>query len=412
MDNQTSVKRSRMEALPALLITIAGACILYAIMTAAAPLVANNTIISDFGTMLAGCMQGIIPEQVHWFFADMSETTFIASAPASIGLVVGALIAARLEVKGSRWAGTGVDGNGAIYSGLTIASLASVALGIVFFGHVWPGFTGWIPTFAVLLIVQPLIIQFGASPAKLVTCVVLSTFLAFPVAYWLQLNVAAVLGVPLFVAVSIAVVIVTSICTVICYVLPWMKPEPKQEAPVALDGAEEPAQAHTAEPSVITFFVNRVFGDIGELAITGSSISTVCMYIGAIVGWALNPLEPGYGAGNVPLLIASQIIVAALAIFIYYPNWKSEPFVFSFPGVVFTSAIVGGTCTTGTMTDFIIAAPTILIGAVIFVPIINFIMKTAKFQGKYPAIILIQCGIFPMVILWALIVNHVILPLL
>lgn len=409
MDKQNSVTCPRREALPALIATVAGACILYAVMTAAAPLIADNAVITDFGTMLVGCMQGVIPEQVHWFFADMSETTFLASAPASVGLVVGALIAAHLEVKGSRMAGTGVDGNGAIYGRLTIASLASVALGIIFFGHVWPGFTGWIPTFAVLLVVQPLIIQFGATPSKLVTCIVLSTFTAFPVAYWLQLNVATPLGVPLFVAVSMAVVIVTSILTAVCNVLPWMKSEP---TPVPVADETQPTAKPAEKSSVMNFFINRAFGDIGELAVTGSSISTIGMYIGAIIAWFMNPLEPAYGAGNLPLLIASQIIVAAVAIFIYYPDWKSQPFVFSFPGVVFVSAIVGGYCATGTATDFIIAIPTIIIGAIIFVPIINFIMKTAKFQGKYPAIILIQCGIFPAVILWALLLNNAIVPML
>ena len=183
-----------------------------------------------------------------------------------------------------------------------------------------------------------------------------------------------------------------------------MDPEPKP-APTA--DASEPK-----EPSPATFFVNRVFGDIGELAITGSSISTVLMYTGAIVAWIMNPFEPAYGAGNLPLLIASQIIVAALAIFIYYPKWKRDGFIFTFAGVVFVSAIVGGYCATGTPADFIIAGTTILIGAVVFAPLIEAIMTLFKFNGSYPAIPLIQAGIFPLVTAWALLLNSVIVPVL
>lgn len=404
MTDQTGVQHSRTEVLPAFIGTVVGACALYFIMNAVQPMLAQNTLISDFGTMLAGCMAGLIPEQVHWFFADLTETTFIASLPASIGLVAGALIAAHLEVKGSPLAGTGVDGNGHIYGRLTLASVISVALGIVVFGNIFPGFTGWIPTFAVLLVVQPLIIQFGASPAKLVTCILLATFVTFPVAYLIIQNIVTPLAVPLFVGVSIAVAIVVPILNAVCKALPWMAPEPKP-APTADVSAP-------AEPSPTAFFLNRVFGDIGELAVTGSSISTVLMYAGAIFAWVMNPFEPAYGAGNLPLLLASQMIVAAVAIFIYYPKWKRDGFIFTFAGVVFTSAIVGGYCATGTPADFIIAGATILIGSVIFVPVIETVMKLFKFNGSYPAICLIQGGIFPMVTIWALLLNHVIVPTL
>ena len=406
MTTQTGVQHSRKEVLPAFIGTIVAACALYLIMSSVQPMLANNAFLTDFGTMLAGCMQGLIPDQVHWFFVNFTDTTFIASLPASIGLVVGALIAAHLEVAGSPLAGTGVDGNGRIYGRLTLASIAAVALSVVFFGRVYPGFTGWIPTFAVLLVVQPLIIQFGASPAKLITCILLSSFVTFPIAYLIIAHIVTPLGVPLFVGVSMAVAITVPILNAVCRLLPWMAPEPKPEPAAAADA---PAPA---EPSPTAFFINRVLGDIGELPITGSSISTVFMYIGAIIAWVLNPFEPAYGTGNLPLLIASQIIVAAVAIFIYYPKWKSEPFVFTFMGIVFVSAIVGGYAATGTPVDFIVAGLTIAIGAVVFVPIIGFIMRIAKFKGTYPALTLIQAGIFPMVTIWALILKHLIIPML
>ncbi len=404
MTTQSDMQNSRKEVLPAFIGTIVGACVLYAIMSALQPLLMSNLFITDFSTMLGGCMQGFIPEQIHWFFADITETTFIASLPASIGLVLGAMIAAHFEVKGSSCAGTGVDGNGRIYGRLVLASLVSIALGILIFGRCYPGFTGWIPTFAVLLVVQPLIIQFGASPAKLITCIILSTLATFPVAYLIIANVVTPLGVPLFVGVSISVVIVVPILNAICKSLPWMAPEP---VAMQIDDALTPT-----EQSPTVFFINRVFGDVGELAITGSSISTLFMYAGAIIAWFMNPLEPAYGAGNLPLLIASQIIVSALAIFIYYPRWKREPFVFTFAGIVFVSAVVGGYATTGTPADFIIAGLTIVIGSIIFVPLINWIMKVFKFDGSYPAIVLIQAGIFSLVTIWALLLNHVVLPLL
>lgn len=405
MDNNPGAQPSRKEVLPAFIGTIVAACAIYLAMTAALPLFEGNAVLPAFGDFLGGCIAGSPLSKLYWFFADLTETTFLASMPATVGLVIGSFIAAGLERAHSPHAGTGVDGNGRIFTKMFAAAVATVAIGILFFGNIWPGFVGWIPTFAALLVVQPLIIQFGASPAKLVTCVLLGTFATFPVAHLLIAHIVTPLGVPLFVGVSAAVTIVVPILAAICRALPWMADEPIEEEPQA----DAPAMV---KPSPTAFFVNRVLGDVGELSVYGSSIGTALMYVGAIVAWTLNPLEPAYGAGNLPLLIASQLICGALAVFIYYPNWKSKPFEFTFGGIVFTSAIVGGICATGTYVDFVVAGLTIVIGALVFVPIINTVLKVFKFDGRFPAIALIQLGIFPVVTAWALLLNHVIIPML
>lgn len=407
MDNQRGVQHSRREVLPAFIGTVAFAGILYAVMSTIQPTLVNNAFIPSFGEMLAGCMEGSALSQLQWFVADMSQSTFLASVPASILLIVGALIAAHLENIGSPLMGTGVDGNGHIYGRMTIASLISVGSGTLLFGRIFPGFTGWIPTFAVVLVVQPLITQFGASLPKLATCIVLSTLATFPVTYMIMNVVVSPLGVPLFVAVSLAVIVVAPTLAFICRALPWMKTTDVPAAPTSDSADATPAHV----PSPTNFFINRVLGDVGELAITGSSISTALMYAGVIIGWAMNPFEPAYGAGNLPLLLASQLCCGALAVFIYYPQWKSGGFQFTFAGVVFTSAIVGGFAATGTPVDFIVAVPTIIIGAIVFVPLIGAIMKAFRFNGSYPAIALIQLAISPLVVVWALLLMHVILPM-
>lgn len=406
MNKNSGAQHTRGEVLPALVCTIAGACLIYVAMTAALPLFANNAVLPGFLDFLGACIAGSPLAQIYWLFADFTETTFLASLPATIGLVVGVFIAAHLERTHSPHAGTGVDGNSGIFTRMFLSAVAAVVLGIVIFGHTWPGFVGWIPTFAALLVVQPLIIHFGASPAKLATCVLLGTIITFPIAHLLITYVVTPLGVPLFVGVSAAVTIVVPILAAICRALPWMAPEAKP-APENGEGADI-----SFTPSPFAFFINRVLGDIGELTVYGSSIGTALMYAGVIVAWTLNPLEPAYGAGNLPLLIASQIICGALSVFIYYPNWKSKPFEFTFGGIVFTSAIVGGICVTGTYVDFIVAGLTIVIGAVAFVPIINSVLKAFKFDGRFPAIALIQLGIFPVVTVWALLLNHIIIPML
>lgn len=393
----------RKEVTPAFLGMLVLAVVVYCVMSAVQPMLMNNAILPGFGETLVGCIEGSPASKLYWFVLDFSQTTFLASVPATVCMIAGALIAARLEMAGSSAAGTGVDGNGRIYARLVLANICSVGLGLLFFGNLYPGFTGWIPTFAVLLVVQPLLTQFGVAPAKLITGTFVCTLVTFPVTYLIQNYIVAPIGVPLFVAVSMAVVVVVPPLAALFRSLKWMNtPIPESDAP----------EAPPAPSSPTNFFVNRVFGDVSELSVSGSSISSIAMYIGAIVAWCCNPLEPAYGAGNLPLLIASQIAVSALSIYVYYPKWKQGGFVFTFAGIVFVSAIVGGYCATGTAADFIIAIPTILVGSVIFVPIIDWVMKAFKFDGSYPAIALIQLGICPVVIVWALLISHVVLPLL
>lgn len=158
--------------------------------------------------------------------------------------------------------------------------------------------------------------------------------------------------------------------------------------------------------------LHRVFGDIGELPVYGSSWAAVGLLVGTIVAWVMNPLEPGYGAGNVPLLLASQITVAALAIFIYYPKWRAEGWAFIFPGIVLVSAIVGKYAVSGTPADIVVAVLTIIVGAVVFIPLIEKVQKLVHYRGQYHVIGTIQGSIFPVVIVWSLILMYVVLPLL
>lgn len=403
MDTPPPTRRSRKEVAPVFAGVMIGAVALYLIMTALQPQLMDNHLLPDFLTLLNGCMNKDAASFVYWFFEDLAESNFIASMPAALGLIIGGFIAAYLERTGSKHAGPGVDGNGHVFTAMFFTSALGAAVSLVVFGGLFPGFTGWIPTFAVILIASPMIIHFGASAAKLATTFIVSTLTTFPVAYVIITYVAIPLGFPPFLGVSITITLLVPLLTLVIKNLPWMareeKPAPAGEPPL-----------HDASP--VRFFLHRVFGDIGELPVYGSSWAAVGLLIGTIVAWAMNPLEPGYGAGNVPLLLASQIAVAALAIFIYYPKWRAEGWAFTFPGIVLVSAIVGKYAVSGTPVDIVVAVLTIIVGAVVFVPLIEKVQKLVHYQGQYHVIGTIQGSIFPVVIVWSLILMYVVLPLL
>lgn len=392
MDGSSEQSYSRKKILPAFLIMLVGATALYLLMNFLQPYLLENEFLYSFDEMMAGCMEGSLLASVWWFFADWTEGSFIAALPASIGMIIMGFIAATLERKRSKHAGSGVDGNGKVFTSMFAATAISLVLGQLLFGWLFPN--GWLPTFAVVLTVQVFVIFYGNSIPKMATSIIVGTVITFPICYGLLYGIVIPAGLPLFIAISIGVAITVPLCSLLFRLMPWMT-------------KREPDAEKGPEPTPSNFFVHRVFGDIGELTLWGSSWATIGMYIGGIISWVLNPLHPAYGSGNFPLLIFAQIVTAACAIFIYYPIWKKESWAFTFAGIVFVSAIVSTY-----PPEWIIIIPTIIIGVLAFAPLVPQVLKLFRYKGNYHVIALIQVSIFTVCTLWSLIVLHGIVPLL
>ncbi len=80
---------------------------------------------------------------------------------------------------------------------------------------------------------------------------------------------------------------------------------------------------------------------------------------------------------------------------------------FTFAGIVFASAIVSTY-----PPSWAIVIPTILIGAVVFAPLVEWVFKVFRFKGSYHPICLIQLSIFTVCIAWSFVVMYGVMPLL
>ena len=220
---------SRKEILPAFCITVVAAVALYALMSYLQPMLMNNNFIYDFGTMMTGCIEGSPLYRVAWFFADLTEGSFIAALPASIGMIIMGFVAAALERKKSAHAGTGVAGNGHIFTTMFVTTCLSLILGQLLYGGLFA--SGWIPTFATVLTVQVFVIFYGSDLKKVATSLILGTIVTCPVCYALLYGIVSPLGLPLFIAVSAGVAIVVPVCSLIFRLMPWMTiPAPAEGA--------------------------------------------------------------------------------------------------------------------------------------------------------------------------------------
>ena len=393
---------SRKQVLPAFIMTIAAAVIVYAVMELCAEKVAGNQFIYSFGDLIGKNIEGSMIGKFLWFLTDLTEGCFTVSVLGTIFMCIVVPFTAILEKKKSAMAGTGVDGNSESFTAMFIAAFASILLSQLIYGRgEWFEKYGFIPTFSALLVSQTMITCYGKSLKKIITSIIIGAVIPFPICFLLMVCVTIPLGLPGFISVSLGLIITIPVVHIIVRFLPWMKE--KENTVEAVSEVE-----HTKkEINPNAFFVHRVFGDVGELVIWGSSWSIIAMYIGSIITWVLNPNHPVYGANNLSMLILCQICTGALSVFLYYPSWKKEGWAFTFPGIVFVSAIVNTYSN-----SWLVVIPSMIIGAIVFPPLVQKIFKIFKYDGSYPAIGLIQLSISLICIPWSLIVLHCITPML
>lgn len=396
-DTKARQKISRGEIVPVFLGFAAVVLVICFAMWKVQPKIMNHTYLYDFMEMMGGVASGSLFYKVAWFLADLTEGTFLASAPAAILMVIGAFIASHLEKKKSKHAGTGVAGNSQLFYWMFFSMVISLILGqLLFDGWIANGF---IPTFAAFLTVQPMITQYGKGFAKCATVIIAGTLVTFFSSYLVLRYLILPVGLPLFISVSIGVFITVPLCTAIFKLMPWMTPA---EVP-----PEEEQNGEKVEQSRVSFFIHNVFGDVGNLNIWGSSIAMMFMYVGAIISWILNPLHPVYSTGVFPIFMGAQLLTAALAIFIYYPTWKRDGFAFTFSAVVFTSAVLSSyPC------HPVIVISTVVVAALIQPGLVAWTLKMVKFHGQFHPIPFIQLSIFPICSAWSFVVMKVLMPLL
>ena len=394
-------RSSRKEILPVFAAVVILTSCLYAVMTAVQPTLSGNPVLKDFGSVISGCMTGDPISRIYWYFADITEGNFVAALSAAVPMILVGFLAAWLETKGSKWAGSGVDGNGRIFSRMAVTGLLSPILAQLVFGGLFQIY-GWIPTFAGFVVVQILITKYGVKLPQLVTTLILGTVITFPLCLLFMLKITMPLGLPTFLSVAYGFVLAVPICCEICNRLPWMKASAQNSAP-----AEESGTVTPYVPTPTGFFLNRVFGDVGELVVWGSSIATMASYLGGTIGWLINPLHPAYAAGNWPTIMCGQILTAALAVFLWYPKYQRDGWYFTFTAVIFASAVF-----VTYSNSLLVVIPTILVAAIIVPPFMHWLMKITKYQGRYPAIVCVQTAVGITCTLWCFFLMHVYLPAL
>lgn len=385
---------SRKEIISPFIASIICAFVIYFGLTALAPVVAENSIINGYGDMIEKYAAGEIFAKAEYLMFDISQFTFLFSPLAIFVMFILALLASHLERTGSKFMGTGVDGNSAVYPMMLLFSLVFTFLGQEIYGD-YLATLGFVPTLSTYLFFQHYVLYYGVSWKKILTIGIFTTLLATPACLLARMLVVDTLEQPMFISIAIGALIFMPVCNMVFRLMPWM---------TARDKSLEPS-INRPKVSKFTWFINQLLGDVGQLAVSGSSISSIGLIAFVIISYLLNPNSATMGLGLLPIVLFCMIATGALSIFIFYPYYDKMP-VLSFGSMVTVCAFA----VTHPM-SLGITVVSILYSAIVPVALTAWVFKVSDYKGEYCVFPLVMIAIAASVIPFSLFIRLILIPL-
>ncbi len=378
-------KISRMEILFGFLSSLLLAVCLYLVLIAVYPAVEGNNITTSFGDIQLG--------SVEYVLMDISQLTFLFSPLSCAVMILLSLFAAYLERKGSKYMGTGVGGNGHIFTIMLAVAIVSVIFSELIYTYAL-GLTGFVPTLASFLFFHHLVMFYGVNTKKIISIFVVTTLLATPICFLVRLCLVDSINLPLFISATVGAIIFMPIAHFTFKLMPWM----------TKDDSKPEVVKPKYSPNI--WFIHQLIGDIAETGVNGSSIAGMGLVIFTTISYLLNPLSTGAGIGVFPITVFAMMVTGALAIFIYYPYYNTKPI------LSFTSILVVAAVMVTYSTSWLVVVCTIVYAAIVPTPVTGWVLKVSKYKGDYCIFPLIMLAVSVVAIPWCIFVNLVLVALI
>ncbi|MDR7871047.1 MAG: hypothetical protein RIN55_09325 [Tissierellaceae bacterium] len=285
-----------------------------------------NIIVSNAGDKLL--------YKLIWSIMNFTEAEFYAGFFASLGLIFGGILAWRLDVKNSKFAGFNICYGKNLFPWVLASQILSLFLAVFVFDFTRFFRNGeyiWLPTFISIVAAPPAIILiYGPSVVALIAGSFLGGIMSFPVAFWIMNSIMPLLGVPGVVGNLFAMTITGILISEICKDLPWIKKVPLKP----LHRTVKPREQTLKEMEKPLWFIRRVLADFTEPQFYGNEISGIFLIIGVCIDWVLNMNHGANGSGAIPAIILSQFIASSVGIFLYFKKYVERGWYATFVPVV------------------------------------------------------------------------------
>lgn len=340
------------------------------------------SILPDYTTWLQECAKGNFLAKIAYALSDWGDPCYQKTALGGVLMILGCIISLYTGKKSK--CTFGVSYGSGLFWRILVAQLIAIVGSQFLYQNLFEidGIT-FVPTFiAVASFTPAIVLTYGGEWRKVLTAGIIGLLCGAPFAYFIYTHFVQPWGLPGCVAWVTPMIVVGFVGIEVCRVLPWMKrqhSDPEVPAPEKKT-KEILGQANATEMNGI-WFVKRVFTDFSEPTFYGNELAGFLFVVGGIISIFLNPKNPGYGDGNVYLVIlASQILASAIGIFLYWHRYYELGWYNTFvPVASLTPAFV---LFYGTSLHVVITGA--IIGAVFMPPVADWVGRTvAKHHAGY-----------------------------
>lgn len=264
--------------------------------------------------------------KVIWAIKDFTEPQFYAGVFASLGVILGGIIAWRLDVRKSRFSGFDICYGSNMFPWILASQLISLTLTIFVFNftsHFSTGEYSWLPTFITIVGVPPsLMLIYGPSYKSLFTVSILGALVSFPTAFFIMTKINPLFDLPGVVGNVLTMAITGIVIGQVCKVLPWMENVPLKL--IDKSDKEVTEEDQVKKMSTPTWFVRRVLADFSEAQFYGNEVASIFLILGVCIDWILNNAHGASGSGAIPAIILSQFIASGVGVFLYFDKFVEK----------------------------------------------------------------------------------------
>lgn len=315
---------------------------------------------------------------LRWGLGDISEAQFYKSELASLGLLMGSVIAYFFSKFSSKWQGFKLSYGTGLFPWILFSSSLSLILSNIIWGWTIIESNSWQPTFVTFVsLPAATVLMYGrgfkiamigaVAGALFVTpsSLIIVNYVCIP------LNLPSIIGNVLGMAIgSLIGFIIFKKFNLSCLV---QETETKKQEPIE----EEKIERKDTNPFWV---VRRALADFSESQFIANEWAGLGLIIGALLAIYLNPLSIAYGSGLIGNILISQMLAALTAVILWKSKWEKYgwyPTYIPISSVAPVSVLVFG----GSLSSIILGA---FIGACVAPPLAAFISKKLpKYQHPY-----------------------------
>ena len=284
-------------------------------------LLSNVMIVTNwlpYDSIVEGIMENNIVSKIIWMVKDFSEGQFYGGLFAGMGLIIGAVIAWRLDLKKSKYAGINISYGLNIWPWIFVSQILTMSISVFIFNYLdlLDNETfSWLPTFLLLVgAPQAVLCIYGPNVKALFTGSILGGLLTVPLANWINNYIIVPIGMPGTVANYFALAGAITITLQVCNLLPWMEKKPFNKIDYGPPPTDEDMYSTLKNP---LWLIRRTLADFTDPLFYGNEIASLFLIIGAIIDWFLNSKHGFLGSQVLPAILFSQLISGGIGVYLY-----------------------------------------------------------------------------------------------